>query len=77
MPKTYRLGSNDLVHAPGVVEWAIAGYRWKKDRPLVIRAVKDTWSLPEEAVKALLSRKIPYAVEYTAQRATVVFTYID
>lgn len=71
MSKTYRLGSNGLVHAPGVIAWAIAGYRWKKDRPLVIEAVATCWSIPEEAVIALLSRK----VEHTVEGEAVVFAY--
>ncbi len=49
--KTYRLLSNALIHAPGVVRWAINGYAFKKDREALKRAITDTWKVPAEALK--------------------------
>ena len=70
MSKRYRLGSNEFVSAPGVIKFAIAGYRWEKDRPQM-RAIVCTWGVPEDAATALLSGEIPYTVE----GEVVVFTY--
>jgi hypothetical protein len=68
--KTYRLGSNEAVHAPGVVHWAKAHYWHKPDRP-ALRKVIMGWKVPEAAVDALLSGAVPYTVEGEA----VVFSY--
>lgn len=68
-PKTYRLGSSEMVHAPGVVRWAVNGYAFTKDRPYLRRVFIDGWGLPSAAADALLSGKVPYTVE----GETVVF----
>jgi len=47
---TYRLGSSPLVHAPGLIAWAINGYAFPRDRTVILRVVTDTWpGLPEES----------------------------
>lgn len=40
---TYKLGSSALVHAPGLIAWAINGYAFPKDRDTILRVVVDTW----------------------------------
>lgn len=70
----YRLGTNELVHAPGVVAWAINGYAFKRDRRALRRVIVDGWpGIPEKAVHQLLSGSVPHAVEGD----TVVFTVSD
>jgi hypothetical protein len=70
--KTYRLGSNSLVHAPGVVAFAIDGYRYEKDRQYALDMITACWPVvPEEAARALLSLEAPYTVEGNV----VVFTH--
>jgi hypothetical protein len=62
-PATYRLQSSGLVAAPGVVRWAINGYAFKKDRAKLRRVVTETWKgVPDDAVDALLSKRVPFTV---------------
>lgn len=68
---TYRLQSAEFVSAPGLIAWAINGYYFEADRPTLLRVVKETWGVPEEAANALLSGKAPFTVE----EETVVFTF--
>ncbi len=39
---TYRLGSTPLVHAPGLIEWAINAYAFPRDRAVILRIVTET-----------------------------------
>jgi len=57
--KTYRLGSNEMVSAPGMVAWAINGAHFEKDRAQMIRVITDGWHLPEAAARALVTGKVP------------------
>ena len=60
----YRLGSNELVHAPGVVAWAINGYHFKRDRAVLRRVIVDGWpGVPDHAAQQLLSGAAPYHVD--------------
>lgn len=68
---TYRLGSCDLVDAPGLIAWAINGYAHEVHRKYVIDVIRAAWpSVPETAVRALLSKKVPYTID---AKSTVVF----
>lgn len=67
----YRLGSSDIVGAPGFIAWAINGYHFEDDRPGLLRIVSQTWRLPEDATHALLSKAVPYSIENEA----VVFDF--
>lgn len=67
--KQWRLGSSPMIHAPGIVAWAINGYAFKKDRAKLEAVISDGWSLPIGATKALLSKAVPYRVD----GETVVF----
>jgi len=68
--KTYRLASSSLVHTPGLIAWAVNGYKFPKDRPRLLEIVSSTWNLPRKATEALLSEK----VKYTVHNETVIFT---
>jgi hypothetical protein len=59
----YCLQSSPMIHTPGVIAWAINGYAFKRDQPQMLRIVRDTWSIPEEAAKALLSKAVPYEID--------------
>jgi len=61
--KQYRLGSSPLVHAPGIIAWAMNGYAFEDDRPQLERVVSETWKLPPEATQALLGKKVPHQIE--------------
>ena len=50
----YRLGSNTMCHAPGIIAWAINGYKFKKDREAILNVVL-AWDIPEQVAKDLLS----------------------
>jgi hypothetical protein len=59
----YVLGSNEMVYAPGIVEWAINGAHFKKDVPVVTKVIAEGWGVPVEVAKALVTGKVPYKVE--------------
>jgi len=42
--KTYRFGSSDLVFAPGIFQWAKAGWAFKSDRKRIAK-VLDSWGV--------------------------------
>lgn len=65
----YRLGSNPMVYAPGIIGWAISGYWNKPDRANLEKVVSETWKLPIEAASKLLSK----AAAYTIENEAVVF----
>lgn len=70
----YRLGSNELIHAPGVVAWAINGYHFKRDRAVLRRVIVDGWpGVPDHAAHQLLSGAAPHHVDGD----TVIFTVDD
>lgn len=71
MSKTYRLGSSPLVHTPGLVAWAINGYRFERDRANMETIISDGWSIPISPARALLSGAAPYTIEGDV----VVFTF--
>lgn len=68
---TYRLGSNTLVNALGVVTWAINGYAFERDRAVLRRIIVEGWpGVPDDAAHQLLSR----AISHEIVGDTVVFT---
>jgi hypothetical protein len=71
--KTYRLGSSGFIYAPGVVRFAIHGYRIscdRRDRTVALRLIAEGWGVPKAAAVAMLSGK----AEHTVEGDTVVFT---
>jgi hypothetical protein len=69
--KQYRLGSAEMVYAPGLIKWAINGAKFEKDRPAMIDVVSETWGVPPEAAMALVMEQVPYSID----DETVVFSY--
>jgi hypothetical protein len=70
----FRLGSNELIHAPGVIAWAINGYAFKRDRAILRRVIGDGWpGVTAAAAHQLLSGSVPHTVDGD----TVVFTVED
>lgn len=53
------------------MNWAIHGYWNRPDRPHLENTIANGWKIPVEAVRALLSKKVPYTIE----GETVVFTH--
>lgn len=72
---TYHLQSGPMIYTPGILRWAINGYFWKKDRAYLRRVFTEGWGLPDRAVAALLSGKVPYTLEGEKGQEMVVFTY--
>jgi hypothetical protein len=66
-----RLLSSEMVHTPGLLAWAVIGYRFPRDRPALRRVIGDTYRLTRRCVDDLLSGRVAYTVEGDA----VVFQY--
>lgn len=61
---TYNLGSSPLVHAPGLVAWAINAYAFRRDQNITLRVVTETWpGFPAEHARLLLAKSRPYKVD--------------
>jgi hypothetical protein len=61
--KSWKLGSDDMVNAAGILRWAINGYAFKSDRKKIMN-VMHTWSGPsDETYHRLLMGEIPYTVD--------------
>jgi hypothetical protein len=67
---TYRLGSSGMVHAPGLIAWAVNGAKFKRDRKTMANVVAQGWSIPDAAALALVTGAVPHTVE----GEVVVFT---
>lgn len=57
------LPSVPMVNTPGLLAWAINGYKFKKDRKAMVRVFVDGYGLTVKCVNDLLSGKIPHTVE--------------
>ena len=57
------LPSVPMVHTPGLLKWAINGYKSPKDRKAMIAVFVDGYSLTKQCAIDLLSEKIPHTVE--------------
>jgi hypothetical protein len=53
----------EVVHTPGLLKWAINGYKFKKDRKAMVRVFVDGYNLTPEAANDLLSERIPHRIE--------------
>ena len=60
---TYRLVSSPLIYAPGIVAWAINGYKFPKDRKAVSNVIQQTWNLTANCANALLSGAVSHRVD--------------
>jgi hypothetical protein len=66
-----RLTSTPMIHTPGILRWAINGYKFKKDRKALRKVFTDGYNLTDKAADDLLSERIPHAIEGDA----VTFEY--
>lgn len=61
----YKLGSSPMIGAPGIVRWAINGYRAARmgERARLVKLITEGWpGVTERAANALLSEAVPYTV---------------
>ena len=66
-PQIFRLGSSDLIHAPGIVVWARSLALTDADKAAQI--ISDGWSIPLWAAQDLVTGRSAYRIE----GETVVF----
>jgi hypothetical protein len=69
----YRLGSNEMVHTPGIVAWAINGAHFKRDLPQMVRVI-ESYGVPAKAARALVTKQVPYNRSRATLTISVVFT---
>ena len=62
-PQEYRLGSSPMIYAPGIVAWAINGYKFKRDQDQMIEVVSKGWNIPRSVARALLSGTSKYTID--------------
>lgn len=62
-PKTFRLGSNDMVSAPGIIKWAMNGYKFKRDRKKMVDVMKSWPGLTDAQWGKVLSGEVPHVIE--------------
>lgn len=65
----YTLQSNGIIHTPGILAWAINGYKFDRDKDVLKRVFTEGYNLPDDVAHKLLNGDIVYAVE----GSTVVF----
>jgi hypothetical protein len=71
-PVEFRLQSTGMFNTPGMLRWAINGYKFKKDRKALLKVWVEGFPGPApEAYEALLEGKLPYAVD---KENAVIFT---
>jgi hypothetical protein len=67
-----------MICTPGLLRWAINGYRFKADREQLLDMFVDGYSgeaaPPRRVFHRLLMGEIPYTVEDSDHGGTVVFT---
>lgn len=61
--KTFRLGSNQMVSAPGILKWAMNGYKFKRDRKKMVNVMKSWPGLTDEQWGKVLAGEIPHTIE--------------
>lgn len=66
-----RLLSAEMVHTPGLMAWAVNGYKFPRDRKALRRVIGETYRLTDKCVDDLLSGRVPYTVDGDV----VVFEY--
>jgi len=58
-----RLHSAPMIHTPGIVRWAVNGYKFPKDRPAMLEVICGGYGITKECATALLSEEVSYEVE--------------
>lgn len=70
---TYCLKSSPAVYSPGIIAWAINGYGFNEDRPMLLNIVSTGYpDVPKEHLHKLLSKEVGHTVDYPAE--TISFT---
>ena len=57
-----RLTSTAMVHTPGILAWAVNGYKFPRDRKRMVNVISQTYKLKPAIAKGLLSGSLPYEV---------------
>lgn len=70
---SYTLQSSSFVHTPGILAWAVNGARFKRDRPQMVKIIRDTYGLSNDVATGLVTGRIPYAV----QGESVIFEVME
>lgn len=69
--KSYAMLSTPMMSAPGVLRWAINGYKFKRDRKRLLNVIK-CWEGPsDEVYHRLLMGEIEWTVD---ENNSVIFT---
>ena len=61
-PQQIRLGSSNLVHAPGLLRWCQSAYR-TGDAAVAVRVLSQTYSIGDTLAEGVLCGRIPVTVE--------------
>lgn len=65
--KTYRLASAPMINTPGLVVWAINGYKFAKDRENILAVFTEGYQAENAPTRddwdALFSGRVPYTVD--------------
>jgi hypothetical protein len=56
------LQSNKMIYTPGILRWAINGYKFNKDRKNLRKVFVDGFNLPDKVVHRLLTGDIPHKI---------------
>lgn len=56
------LQSSPAVNTPGLLRWAMNGYRFKRDRKNLRRVFVTGYGLPDPVVHRLLSGELPHQI---------------
>jgi hypothetical protein len=60
----FRLQSTSMFHTPGMLLWAINGYKFAKDRPYLLKMWVEGYPGPAQAAyDALLRGQLPWSVD--------------
>jgi hypothetical protein len=55
-----------MVHTPGILAWAMNGYRHTKDQGNIRKIFTDGYAIPNDAAHALLNGDEPHQIEGTS-----------
>ena len=70
-PKQWALQSTSMVNAPGMLRWAINGYKFKRDRKVMLDVMKSWEGPSDEVYHRLLNGEIEWTVD---ENNSVIFT---
>lgn len=70
-PKQWAMLSTSMMSAPGILRWAINGYRFKRDRKKLMNVIKSWEGPSDEIYHRLLMGEIEWT---TDENNSVIFT---